>query len=379
LGSRQPHGSGATAQSQLQDGTYYNIGESYYNRQRSAAPAAANGTRGTQQQQQQQQQAEAAFMEMYNLGDSYYNRSARTAPAACAAAPAAAAEGNEDSGSEGSWETASDQDLEHACTAQAAAATAAAAAAAAVEPALRRVHDIHGDLDDDDSYMGDSYDEDEDESEEEDGSDGDNECECPHCTSMGLVNSPAAMRLLGAAAQGHNQGAHSSSGQPGAFTRLRSNAFLVPNSSSNSRTTGGLDSLCGDIGSTPAPRPPSMPALPPRRGPSAAGRFHPGLKFPKPPEGCITPAECKARVDSIAGLLSDAVFTQQLLQGLAGVDAGHSSVQAALRVLQGKQYTPLNAAVQLMLPGGVKRVMLQGEFQRSEADLAARELLRQWA
>jgi hypothetical protein len=84
-------------------------------------------------------------------------------------------------------------------------------------------------------------------------------------------------------------------------------------------------------------------------------------------------------VDSVAGLLSDAAFTQRLLQGLAGVDAGHSSIKAALRVLQGKQYTPVNAAVQLMLPGGVSRFMSQGELQRSEDDRAARQLLRQWA
>jgi hypothetical protein len=89
-------------------------------------------------------------------------------------------------------------------------------------------------------------------------------------------------------------------------------------------------------------------------------------------------AEAKSRVAEVAGLLRDEGFTKQLLEGLSGVDPGHSSISAALGVLRGRGYTPVNAAVRVELVGGVSKVLAQWEAQRMQAQKEARQLLRRW-
>jgi hypothetical protein len=49
-------------------------------------------------------------------------------------------------------------------------------------------------------------------------------------------------------------------------------------------------------------------------------------------------------VKQVGDALSDAEFTQELLAGLPGVDRGHASVRQALKLLQGKAWSPAKQA-----------------------------------
>jgi hypothetical protein len=80
-------------------------------------------------------------------------------------------------------------------------------------------------------------------------------------------------------------------------------------------------------------------------------------------------------VDSLANLLSDSSFTQQLLTGLGGVDPSHVSITYALQVLQGKQYVPVNAAMTLKQGFGLSKLVAYSEVQRVNAEQEAWLLL----
>jgi hypothetical protein len=84
-------------------------------------------------------------------------------------------------------------------------------------------------------------------------------------------------------------------------------------------------------------------------------------------------------VDSLASLLSDAAFTQQLLAGLGGVEPSHVSIRSALEVLQGKQYVPVNAATPLKQAFGPSKVVAYSELQRINAEQEARLLLGKYS
>lgn len=89
-------------------------------------------------------------------------------------------------------------------------------------------------------------------------------------------------------------------------------------------------------------------------------------------------------MSQLAGLLSDEGFTQQLLQGLpgGGVDPQHESVREALALLRckgGRSYTPVDAAVHVVMPGGVvSRVMSQAEAEHVWAERDVLVLLDRW-
>jgi hypothetical protein len=339
--------------------------------------------------------AAAAPSSFYSMSDSYYNRARSIAaavvppparPGASAAGPAAGADAEDDSGSEGSWETASDQDLEHAAAAGAAAPGAAGRAGrlhtgpSDEEPDLDPLTDDSCEDEDEDDYEDESDYEDDDEDEEED-EDEDEECDCPMCVSMRLINDDLALQRFAASGVATRAMAAAAGSATQAFGRPRSNAFAVPSGGGSRTTTGAVDSLCGDTdapsSSAAARHPTGIPLLPPRggkKGASGAGAGASGQQQQLPKDS-ITADASKARVDGLAVLLSDAAFTQQLLAGLpVSVEPGHSSIQSALEMIRGKSYMPINTVASHMLSGAAT----VADVQRTDAHIQAQRLLRQW-
>lgn len=140
----------------------------------------------------------------------------------------------------------------------------------------------------------------------------------------------------------------------GAFSRPRSNGFMVPGS-------GSIAPADADAASREAPtcqassRPPGSatsrkPASPapvkglpslqrPKASKTAASVGSRELGSQALAAGLLSVAATKTMVEQVSVFLSDAGYTQQLLQGLPGVNASDAAVMSALKLLRGKQYT----------------------------------------
>jgi hypothetical protein len=92
----------------------------------------------------------------------------------------------------------------------------------------------------------------------------------------------------------------------------------------------------------------------------------------------LPPADAKQLVQQVGDALSNASFAQQLLAGLPGVDPGHASVRHALKLLQGKAWSPAQQATAAVGVVGRKGLMVAYEqvVYGLNAQQAARLLAR---
>ncbi|KAF8072863.1 hypothetical protein HT031_000523 [Scenedesmus sp. PABB004] len=208
---------------------------------------------------------------------------------------------------------------------------------------------------------------DEEEDEEEDEEDEEDDCQCGECVLRRLTAqlsggglSFATMVLgtpLGAAPGGGGAAAP-------VFSRPRSNAFVAPGgrAAAAAAAAGG-----GGARAAPAPPPRTAKGLPPLARPRGSQRGA---------AADLVPADvAAARVRALREALSDERYTQALLAGLPGVDAGHAAVVASLELLRGKAWVLARAASPVP-PGAARRGRRGAAAEANEDRLAAANTAR---